>query len=109
MATFNVVSAVVGTKSAGAALCGGGAAAAADRFLAGARADEGQISPQVTSVADNIDGARMQGYPDFVLKGEDSFKRKLVTEPAVSPARPAAARRPHLPPSPAPRAYAWEP
>ncbi|HYZ07659.1 MAG TPA: hypothetical protein VE709_03500 [Pseudonocardiaceae bacterium] len=59
--------------------------AAADRFLAGARADEGQISPQVTSVADNIDGARMQGYPDFVLKGEDSLKRKLVTDLAENP------------------------
>jgi len=52
--------------------------AAADRFLAGARADEGQISPQVTSIADNLDGARMQGYPDFVLKGEDSLKRKFA-------------------------------
>ena len=59
--------------------------AAADRFLAGARVDEGQISPQVTSVADNIDGARMQGYPDFVLKGEDSLKRKLATDLAENP------------------------
>nr|MDQ3989708.1 YwqJ-related putative deaminase [Actinomycetota bacterium] len=59
--------------------------AAADRFLAGARVDEGQISPQVTSVADHIDGARMQGYPDFVLKGEDSLKRKLATDLAENP------------------------
>jgi len=59
--------------------------AAADRFLAGARVDEGQISPRVTSVADNIDGARMQGYPDFVLKGEDSLKRKLATDLAENP------------------------
>ena len=59
--------------------------AAADQFLAGARDAEGQISPQVTSVADNIDGARMQGYPDFVLKGEDSLKRKLATDLAENP------------------------
>ncbi|MQA13426.1 MAG: hypothetical protein GEV09_04405 [Pseudonocardiaceae bacterium] len=52
--------------------------AVADRYLSGARADEVQISPQVTGVTGHIDGARTQGYPDYVVKGEDSFKRKFA-------------------------------
>jgi hypothetical protein len=63
---------------------------AADQFLASSASAEHHISPQITAIAGKIDGARMQGYPDYVLKSEDSLKRKLATdlikEPNLRPA-----------------------
>ncbi|CAL99932.1 papain fold toxin 1 (glutamine deamidase) of polymorphic toxin system [Saccharopolyspora erythraea NRRL 2338] len=59
--------------------------AAVDRYLGGASVTEGHVTPHVRSIADGIDGARLQGYPDFVLKGEDSFKRKFAQDLARYP------------------------
>ena len=54
--------------------------AAADRFLAQARDAESNITPVVMGIRDEIPGAQAVGYPEFVLKSPESFKRKLATE-----------------------------
>lgn len=59
--------------------------AAADRFLARAAHAESGISSQINGVVDRVDGAQMRGYPEFVLKSEESFKRKLSTELLARP------------------------
>lgn len=61
--------------------------AAADRFLAQASDAESNITPVVMGIRDEVPGAETVGYPDFVLKSEDSFKRKLATELAESDTR----------------------
>lgn len=53
--------------------------AAADRFLAQARQAEANTTPVVMGIRDEVPGAQTVGYPDFVLKSEESFKRKLAT------------------------------
>jgi len=59
--------------------------AAADRFLAQAKDAESNITPVVMGIRDEVPGAQTVGYPDFVLKSADSFKRKLATELQLSP------------------------
>lgn len=54
--------------------------AAADRFLAQAKDAESNITPVVMGIRDEVPGAETVGYPDFVLKSADSFKRKLATD-----------------------------
>jgi hypothetical protein len=54
--------------------------AAADQFLARAKTAEGRISPVVTDIKDGVPGAELAGYPDYVLKSPESFKRKLATQ-----------------------------
>lgn len=61
--------------------------AAADQFLAKAKAAESEISPVVLGIRDDVPGAETAGYPDFVLKDPESFKRKLATTLAESPTR----------------------
>ncbi|MBS2966457.1 hypothetical protein KGA66_25675 [Actinocrinis puniceicyclus] len=61
--------------------------AAADRFLAQARDAEANITPVVMGIRDKVPGAQTVGYPDFVLKGPASFKRKLATELSIIPGR----------------------
>jgi hypothetical protein len=53
--------------------------AAADRFLAQASSAESNITPVVMGIRDEVPGAETVGYPDFVLKSPESFKRKLAT------------------------------
>lgn len=53
--------------------------AAADRFLARAKTAESRISPVVTGIKDDVPGAEMAGYPEYVLKSPESFKRKFAT------------------------------
>jgi hypothetical protein len=53
--------------------------AAADDLLRRAADAETVITPDVRAVVGGVDGARLQGY-DFVLKGEDSLKRKIATD-----------------------------
>lgn len=53
--------------------------AAADRFLARAKTAESRISPVVTGIKDEVPGTDLAGYPEFVLKDPESFKRKLAT------------------------------
>jgi hypothetical protein len=53
---------------------------AADHFLSDAAQVEPRLSDQIHSIANHVPGARMRGYPDFVLKSAESFKRKLATE-----------------------------
>jgi hypothetical protein len=53
--------------------------AAADRFLARAKSAESRISPVVTDIKDGVPGAELAGYPEYVLKDTESFKRKLAT------------------------------
>ncbi|MGH8962197.1 MAG: ATP nucleotide 3'-pyrophosphokinase, partial [Jatrophihabitantaceae bacterium] len=53
--------------------------AAADRFLAQARDAESNITPVVMGIRGEVPGAETVGYPEFVLKSSDSFKRKLAT------------------------------
>lgn len=52
---------------------------AADRFLARAKTAESHISPAITGIKDEVPGADLAGYPEFVLKDPDSFKRKFAT------------------------------
>ncbi len=52
--------------------------AAAERFLARAKTAESRISPVVTGIKDEVPGADLAGYPEFVLKSPESFKRKLA-------------------------------
>ncbi len=59
--------------------------AAADRFLTQAKDAESNITPVVMGIRDEVPGAQTVGYPDFVLKSADSFKRKLATELQLSP------------------------
>lgn len=54
--------------------------AAADGFLEQAKGAEESITPVVIDIRDDIPGAETPGYPEYVLKEEDSFKRKLATE-----------------------------
>lgn len=61
--------------------------AAAVRFLAQARDAETRISPMILEIRDRVPGAQALGYPRFVLKDPDSFKRKLATVLAESPSR----------------------
>ncbi|HXR72740.1 MAG TPA: hypothetical protein VN779_18295, partial [Actinocrinis sp.] len=61
--------------------------AAADRFLAQAKDAESNITPVVMGIRDEVPGAQTVGYPDFVLKSADSFKRKLATELSSLPNR----------------------
>jgi hypothetical protein len=61
--------------------------AAADRFLAQAREAESNITPVVMGIRDEVPGAQAVGYPDFVLKSPESFKRKLATALTESPTR----------------------
>ena len=53
--------------------------AAADRFLAQARDAEANITPVLMRIRDEVPGAEAVGYPDFVLKSPESFKRKFAT------------------------------
>ena len=53
---------------------------AADTLLRNAAINEPKISPRIQEIVGRVDGARMPGYPDFVLKAEDSLKRKLATD-----------------------------
>lgn len=52
--------------------------AAADEFLGRARLAESRISPTVLNIRDEVPGAGTVGYPDYVLKDPESFKRKLA-------------------------------
>jgi hypothetical protein len=52
--------------------------AAADRFLAQATTAEPNITPVIMDIRDKVPDAQMVGYPDYVLKTEDSFKEKLA-------------------------------
>jgi hypothetical protein len=61
--------------------------AAADRFLAQARDAESTITPVVMAIKDEVPGTQTAGYPDFVLKDPESFKRKLATTLSDSPTR----------------------
>jgi len=61
--------------------------AAADRFLAQARDAESTITPVVMGIKDEVPGAQAVGYPDFVRKDPESFKRKLATTLSDSPTR----------------------
>jgi hypothetical protein len=61
--------------------------AAADQFLARAKTAESRISPVVMDIKGKVPGAQTAGYPDFVLKDPESFKRKLATTLAESPTR----------------------
>jgi len=61
--------------------------AAADQFLSRAQDAESNITPVVMDVKDGVPGAEAVGYPDFVLKSPESFKRKLATTLAESPTR----------------------
>jgi hypothetical protein len=61
--------------------------AAADRFLAQARDAESNITPVVMGIRDEVPGAETVGYPDFVLKSPESFKRKFAEELSESPTR----------------------
>jgi hypothetical protein len=61
--------------------------AAADHFLANARDAESKISPVVLGIRDEIPAADTVGYPDYVVKDPESFKRKLATTLAESPNR----------------------
>lgn len=61
--------------------------AAADQFLARAKDAESNITPVVMDVKNGVPGAEAVGYPDFVLKSPESFKRKLATTLAESPTR----------------------
>ena len=62
--------------------------AAADRMLAHARDAEPKLTGDVSAVAGQLPGARLEGL-DFRLKGEDSFKRKLATDLFENPGRTA--------------------
>jgi hypothetical protein len=53
--------------------------AAADRFLTRAKTAESRISPTVMKIRDEVPGAQSVGYPEYVLKDPESFKRKLAT------------------------------
>ncbi|HEV3172272.1 MAG TPA: hypothetical protein VGZ32_18130 [Actinocrinis sp.] len=61
--------------------------AAADRFLAQAKDAESNITPVVMGIRDEVPGAETVGYPDFVLKSPESFKRKFAEELSESPTR----------------------
>ena len=61
--------------------------AAADRFLGRARDAESNITPVVMDVKNGVPDAEAVGYPDFVLKSPESFKRKLATTLSESPTR----------------------
>ncbi len=61
--------------------------AAADRFLARASDAESNITPLVMGIRDEVPGAETVGYPDFVLKSPESFKRKFATELSIIPGR----------------------
>jgi hypothetical protein len=60
--------------------------AAAEDFLNRAKHAESQISPVVQGAAHDT-GSELLGYPDYVLKSPESFKRKLATALAESPNR----------------------
>ena len=51
----------------------------ADDALARATTAERSITPQITEIVDGVPGARTQGL-EFVLKSEESLKRKLATD-----------------------------
>ena len=61
--------------------------AAADQFLARAKSAESRISPMVMDIKNDVPGAETMGYPDYVLKDPESFKRKLATTLDASPTR----------------------
>jgi hypothetical protein len=61
--------------------------AAADKFLGRASEAESNITPVVMGVKDKVPGAEAVGYPEFVLKSPESFKRKLATTLAEGPTR----------------------
>jgi hypothetical protein len=60
--------------------------AAADEFLDRAKRAESQITPVVQGAAHDTN-SELLGYPDYVLKSPESFKRKLATALAESPNR----------------------
>lgn len=60
--------------------------AAADAFLRRAQAAESRITPVVQGAAGSTNSTLL-GYPDYVLKSPESFKRKLATTLAESPNR----------------------
>jgi hypothetical protein len=61
--------------------------AAADQFLGRAKDAESNITPVVMDVKNGVPGAEAVGYPDFVLKSPESFKRKLATTLSEGPTR----------------------
>lgn len=61
--------------------------AAADKFLARARTAESQISPTVVRIRTEVPGAETVGFPDYVLKSPESFKRKFADALARNPQR----------------------
>lgn len=60
--------------------------AAARRFLDRAKQAESQITPVVQDTAHDT-GSELLGYPDYVLKSPESFKRKFATTLARRPTR----------------------
>ena len=61
--------------------------AAADQFLARAKSAESQISPKIMDIKNDVPGAETMGYPDYVLKDPESFKRKFASTLDESPTR----------------------
>jgi hypothetical protein len=61
--------------------------AAADQFLARAKSAEADISPKILGIKDDVRGAETLGYPDYVLKDPESFKRKFAETLDESPTR----------------------
>jgi len=61
--------------------------AAAEQFLRRARDAESRITPVVLEIRDGVPGAGIVGYPEHVLKGAESLKRKLATTLQESPVR----------------------
>jgi hypothetical protein len=59
--------------------------AKADQFLSRAATSEQSISPKMIQIRDTIPSAQTPGYPDYVLKSSDSFKRKLATALSDNP------------------------